>query len=93
MTAVTVPRWLDRSAGWAWRLLLIGAVAAGAIWLLARLWLVLVPVIIAILVARIPLRRLGSPTPPVRSLRARQARGRPSVGDVGGFLRGPPISA
>ncbi|MDQ3544308.1 MAG: hypothetical protein M3431_10685 [Actinomycetota bacterium] len=53
MTAVTVPRWLDRSAAWAWRLLLIGAVAAGAIWLLDRLWLVLVPVVIAILLARI----------------------------------------
>jgi len=67
MTAVTVPRWLDRSAAWAWRLLLIGAVAAGAIWLLARLWLVLVPVVIAILLARILTR-------PVDALQGRGMR-------------------
>ena len=51
----------------AWRLLLIGAVAAGAIWLLARLWLVLVPVVIAILLARILIR-------PVDALQGRGMR-------------------
>lgn len=47
------PPSLDRAAAWSWRLLVVALVLAGGLWLIARLWLVLVPVAVAILLARV----------------------------------------
>jgi predicted PurR-regulated permease PerM len=49
--------WLERAAAWSWRLLLVGAVLAAGLWILGQLWLVLVPIAVAILLARILIRR------------------------------------
>ncbi|MCH6170604.1 AI-2E family transporter [Pseudonocardia alaniniphila] len=45
-----VPRGLVLAAGWSWRLLVLGVVAYLAIRVLALLWLVLVPIVVALLV-------------------------------------------
>ena len=45
-----VPRSLVVAAGWSWRLLVLGVVAYLAIRVLALLWLVLVPIVVALLV-------------------------------------------
>ncbi|GAA3048179.1 AI-2E family transporter [Pseudonocardia yunnanensis] len=45
-----VPRSLVLAAGWSWRLLVLGVVAYLAIRVLALLWLVLVPIVVALLV-------------------------------------------
>ncbi len=46
-----VPEWLARAGGWAWRLVAIGAALAG-IWLvLVRLRVIIVPMVVAVLVA------------------------------------------
>lgn len=50
------PPWLERAAAWSWRLLLVGAVLAAGLWILGQLWLVLVPIAVAILLARILIR-------------------------------------
>ncbi len=54
-----VPRWLDTAAAWAWRLLLVSLALLGFVLLLARLRLVLLPVVAALLLATllVPVRR------------------------------------
>ncbi|TIC83259.1 AI-2E family transporter [Nocardioides sp. GY 10113] len=62
-----VPWGLDLAAGWAWRLLLIGAAAYGLLWLLGFFSVVTVPIAVALLVSALAspfvegLRRIGLP--------------------------------
>ncbi|MDW3217760.1 MAG: AI-2E family transporter [Acidimicrobiales bacterium] len=46
-----VPAWLARAAGWIWRLLLLAAALYVLLWTLGRLRVVLVPVLVALLLA------------------------------------------
>jgi len=58
---ITVPVWLDTSAQLAWRLLVVLVAVAGLVLLLTRLYLVSLPVILALVLATItvpPARRL-----------------------------------
>ncbi|NNF55793.1 MAG: AI-2E family transporter [Acidimicrobiales bacterium] len=48
---LSVPIWLDRSAGWAWRLLLIGAVGVAVLWIFSLIRLAVVPFLIATMFA------------------------------------------
>lgn len=50
-SALTVPIWLDRTSAWAMRLIVIAIAIGGLMWLTLRLRIVLVPVLIAVLVA------------------------------------------
>ncbi|MEQ8717211.1 MAG: AI-2E family transporter [Acidimicrobiales bacterium] len=44
-----IPAWLDRAAGWSWRILLIAALAGLAGWLFLRMRIVVLPVFVALL--------------------------------------------
>jgi predicted PurR-regulated permease PerM len=55
---------VDRLAGYSWRLLVIAAVLVALLWLIARLWVVFLPLAVAVLLARIL-------TPPTSRLRSR----------------------
>ncbi len=46
-----VPTWLDRGAGWTWRLIVLGAGVIVLLMMLSRLRVVLVPVLVALLLA------------------------------------------
>lgn len=65
--AWAVPRWLERTTGWTWRLLVLAVGVVGVIWFLGMFRLVLVPVLIALLFSALfwPLsdwlRRHGAP--------------------------------
>lgn len=59
-----VPRWLQRAAGWSWRSLAVGLAIVAGLWLLARLSVVVLPLIIALILATLCL-------PPARWLRRR----------------------
>jgi putative heme transporter len=59
-----VPSWLATSAAWAWRLLALLAASSVVLWLLIRLYLVSLPVIIALILATLCV-------PPARALEAR----------------------
>jgi putative heme transporter len=59
-----VPSWLATSASWAWRLLALLAASSVVLWLLIRLYLVSLPVIIALILATLCV-------PPARALEAR----------------------
>lgn len=48
-----VPGWLQRSAAWSWRLLIVIATIAATAWLFHRLRVVLVPVLIAMMLASV----------------------------------------
>jgi putative heme transporter len=48
-----VPPTLDRAAAYSWRLLVVGAAVAAGLWLLGRLLVVVIPVVVALLVARV----------------------------------------
>jgi putative heme transporter len=54
-----VPSWLASSAAWAWRLLVLLAASSVVLWLLIRLYLVSLPIIIALILATlcVPLAR------------------------------------
>lgn len=54
-----VPGWLDRLAQWSWRILAVTAVAAAILWVIAQVPFVVVPVLMAIVIAAIvaPLAR------------------------------------
>ncbi len=52
-TRRSVPPLLDLLAGWAWRLLLVAAAGALVLWLVGRLWVVLVPLVVAVFLCRI----------------------------------------
>jgi predicted PurR-regulated permease PerM len=62
-----VPSWLDRAAGWSWRLLVVAAATAAALWLVGKLWVVFLPLVVAVFLTRIlgrpndELRRRGVP--------------------------------
>jgi predicted PurR-regulated permease PerM len=55
---------VDRLAGYSWRLLVIAAAAVGIFWLIGRLWVVFLPLVIAILLTR----ALDAPATRLRSL-------------------------
>jgi putative heme transporter len=59
-----VPSWLATSAAWAWRLLALLVASSVVLWLLIRLYLVSLPVIIALILATLCV-------PPARALEAR----------------------
>ena len=59
-----VPRWLRRAAGWSWRSLVIGLAVYALLWLLTRLSVVVLPLIIALILATLCL-------PPARWLERR----------------------
>jgi putative heme transporter len=59
-----VPSWVATSAAWAWRLLALLAASSVVLWLLIRLYLVTLPVIIALILATLCV-------PPARALEAR----------------------
>lgn len=59
-----VPAWLRRAAGWSWRGLVVALAATAALWLLARLSVVVLPLIIALILATLCL-------PPAQWLRER----------------------
>ncbi len=48
-----VPRWLELSASWSWRLLIVGGAIIAASWALAQLFLVTMPIILATVIATI----------------------------------------
>jgi putative heme transporter len=54
-----VPSWLASSAAWAWRLLVLLAASSVVLWLLIRLYLVSLPIILALILATlcVPLAR------------------------------------
>jgi predicted PurR-regulated permease PerM len=60
-----VPPALDRLAAWSWRVLLVGVAVVVVTWVLARLRLVVLPLILALLIASVL-------HPPVRFLKARK---------------------
>lgn len=60
---LSVPIWLDRSAGWAWRLLLIGAVGVAVLWIFSLIRLAVVPFLIATMFA-------AALQPPIQWLRS-----------------------
>lgn len=62
-----VPRWLHVGAGWSWRLVAIGAGVVVAAWVLAQLYLVTLPVIVALILTTLC-------APPARALMARGLR-------------------
>lgn len=51
MAGRSVPRWLDRSAAWTWRLLVLLAALLAVLWLLSRLLVVSLPLIVAIILS------------------------------------------
>lgn len=56
-----VPRWLDTAAAYSWRVVIITIAILGALWLLARLYLVTLPIVVAVILATLlapPTRRL-----------------------------------
>jgi putative heme transporter len=59
-----VPSWLATAAAWAWRLLALLAASSVVLWLLIRLYLVSLPIIIALILATLCV-------PPARALEAR----------------------
>lgn len=59
-----VPRWLRRTGGWGWRLLAIAGAIGLLLWILAELYLVTLPVIVALIVATLAV-------PPARALERR----------------------
>lgn len=44
---------IDRLAAYSWRLLVIAAVGAGIIWVLGRLWVVVLPLVLAVFMSRV----------------------------------------
>ena len=62
-----VPRWLDRAGAWSWRLLALAAAVGLVVWALAQLYLVSLPVIVALVLATLCV-------PPARALEARGLR-------------------
>ena len=59
-----IPDWLEVSAGWTWRLLLLLVAGLAVLWLLSRLLVVSLPVIIAIIISTLAV-------PPAQALRRR----------------------
>ena len=70
-----VPDWLEVSASWTWRLLLLLVALLAVLWLLARLLVVSLPVIVAIIVATLAV-------PPTDWLRRRGWRDAAATGVV-----------
>jgi putative heme transporter len=68
-TSVAIPVWLDTTAQFAWRLLIVLVGVAGLVMLLTRLYLVSLPIILALVLATIAV-------PPARRL---QRRGVPGI--------------
>lgn len=64
---LTVPAWLDRSAGIAWRSLAVGAAILAVLWLLAQLALITLPLIVAVILTTLTV-------PPTRELERRGLR-------------------
>lgn len=60
----SVPRWLDRAGSWSWRLVVLALAIALTVWVLTRLYLVSLPVIVALILATLCV-------PPARALQAR----------------------
>jgi predicted PurR-regulated permease PerM len=48
-----IPAWLDRAAGWSWRILLVAALAGLGGWLFLRMRIVVLPVFVALLGAAV----------------------------------------
>lgn len=67
LTAMTVPPWLEVAAGVAWRGLVLGAAVVAIVWLAARLALLTVPLIVAIILTTLT-------SPPTRWLEQRGLR-------------------
>jgi putative heme transporter len=69
-TRSAVPDWLDRAAGWSWRLVTIGVLIVLVGWLFSRLFIVTLPVIIGLVLATLcvplaeRLERAGLPRAP-----------------------------
>ena len=59
-----IPDWLETAAGWTWRLLLLLIAGLAVLWLLARLLVVSLPIIIALIVSTLAV-------PPAQALRRR----------------------
>ena len=70
-----IPDWLQVSASWTWRLLLLLVALLAVLWLLARLLVVSLPVIVAIIVATLAV-------PPFEALRRRGLKPAPAAGIV-----------
>ena len=70
---------VDRAAAYAWRLIVIGIAAAGVLWLLGQLRLVLFPIIVAVFLTR-------ALTPVARILRSRMPNGLAAALTLLGFL-------
>ncbi len=49
--AMSVPPWLDQTASWSWRLLLVASVIIGGLWLLSLVRVAVVPALIAVIFA------------------------------------------
>lgn len=79
-----VPDWLEVSAAWTWRLLLLLLAALSILWLLSRLLVVSLPVVVAIIVATLAV-------PPTDALRRRGWKDGPAtavvvIGGLGGIV-------
>ncbi|MGD9796688.1 MAG: AI-2E family transporter [Acidimicrobiia bacterium] len=62
-----MPRWLEVAAAFSWRLVVIGIVAVAGLWLVAKLWVPLAAIVIALFLTRIlaaPNERLRRRVPP-----------------------------
>ncbi|WP_425956241.1 AI-2E family transporter [Xylanimonas sp. McL0601] len=79
--ADAVPRSVRTAASWSWRLLLIGALIAGVLWLIASLKTIVVPVALAVLLA-VLLRPLRD----VLERRLRFPRGLATAVSIVGFI-------
>lgn len=75
-----VPSWLSRSAAWTWRLLLLLVAGLAILWLMARLMVVSLPVLVAIIVSTLAI-------PPAQWLRRRGVKpaGAAAIVVVGGL--------
>lgn len=76
-----IPDWLEVSASWTWRLLLLLVAALAVLWVLARMLVVSLPVIVAIIVSTLA-------APPVQWLRRRGMKPAPATAIVvvGGLI-------
>ena len=81
---VTVPRWLDLSAAWAWRLLLLLIAGLAVLWLATRLVVVTLPLAVALILSTLAV-------PPAdwlqrRGLRPAAAAGIVVIGGLGALV-------
>lgn len=51
LSPLKIPRWLERSSAWAWRLLLVGILVVSVLWLFSAVQIAVVPALVAMVLA------------------------------------------